>query len=383
MKPEKKIIYGQSSWRLACDTVEGYVTETGGHLGPVTFKLGKRKIQPFSIAPWAEEKLDRSIPPILKVLRGDFFCLPFGGNSTPYRGEHHPPHGETANNRWKFESLVRENNITRLNLCLQTHIRKGDVKKKIALVDNHSAVYSQHIISGNGPMCLGHHAMLRFPDYANSGLISSSHFLFGQVFPGNLEKPENKGYSALSPGHVFHSLKNVLTKRGIRTDLGKYPARKGYEDLVLLVGDPRKPYAWTAVTFPKERYVWFALKDPRILRHTILWISNSGRYYPPWSGRHVNVMGLEEVTSYFHLGLAESASRNSLQTRGYKTCVHLTPDKPLVVNYIMSVQSIPSGFDRVMSIKCAPDAKSVILKSGSGKLVKANIYPDFISSGNL
>jgi hypothetical protein len=40
------------------------------------------------------------IPAILQVLRGDFFCLPFGGNTRSFRGENHPPHGETANARW-------------------------------------------------------------------------------------------------------------------------------------------------------------------------------------------------------------------------------------------------------------------------------------------
>ena len=59
-----------------------------------------------------------------------------------------------------------------------------------------------------------------------------------------------------------------------------------------MVSDTRLPFAWTAVAFPQQRQVWFALKDPRLLRATIFWISNGGRYYPPWNGRHRNVMGL-------------------------------------------------------------------------------------------
>jgi hypothetical protein len=42
-------------------------------------------------------------------------------------------------------------------------------------------------------------------------------------------------------------------------------------------------FAWTAVIFPEQRYVWFALKNPRLLR------SNGGRHYAPWHGRHVSV----------------------------------------------------------------------------------------------
>src|SRR5437870_12966645 len=101
-KPAKKTILGQPSWRMATTNVEAFVTEIGGQLGPVTFDRRRRRIQPLSVAPWATEKLDRSTPPIIKVLRGDFFCLPFGGNSTPYHGERHPIHGETANKKWTF-----------------------------------------------------------------------------------------------------------------------------------------------------------------------------------------------------------------------------------------------------------------------------------------
>jgi len=91
----KRIIHGQPSWRLASTDVEAFVTEMGGHLGPVTFDRKGRKLQPYSVAPWAEEQTDPSLPPILKALRGDFFCLPFGGNATPFGREKHPVHGET------------------------------------------------------------------------------------------------------------------------------------------------------------------------------------------------------------------------------------------------------------------------------------------------
>jgi hypothetical protein len=104
----KRLVLGQPSWRLASTEVEAFVTETGGHLGPVTFDRRGRKIQPLSVAPWAEEEFDPPLRPVIKVLRGDFFCLPFGGNATPFRNEQHPVHGETANARWQFESLARK-----------------------------------------------------------------------------------------------------------------------------------------------------------------------------------------------------------------------------------------------------------------------------------
>jgi hypothetical protein len=149
----------------------------------------------------------------------------------------------------------------------------------------------------------------------------------------------------------------------------------------MLVSDADVPFAWTAVSFPKERYVWFALKDPRVLRETVFWLSNGGRHYPPWNSRHVNVMGLEEVTSYFHCGLAESARKNPISRKGFPTCLKLDSRKPLAVNYIMGVARIPAGFDRVASIQAARGNRGVVLKSASGRQAVAAVNPDFLRAG--
>jgi hypothetical protein len=370
-----RCVLGQSSWRLASRDVEAFVTRVGGHLGPVTFNRQRRKIQPFAVAPWAEEKLDPATPAILRVLRGDFFCLPFGGNATPWRGERHPVHGETANAKWKFVTLQDGC----LHLRLTTRIRPGTVDKRILLRDGHDAVYCQHRIAGmRGPMNLGHHAMLRFPDEPGSGVISTSRFVYGQVLPELFERPENGGYCALLPGAEFETLERVPLLAGGRTDVSRYPARRGFEDLVMLVSDGRLPFAWTAVTFPKRRYVWFALKDPRVLRETVLWISNGGRYYPPWSGRHVNVMGLEEVTGNFHLGLAASVQKNPIAAKGYPTCLQLKPESPVTVNYIMATANVPAGFDRVAAIETNLEGSAVTLRSVSGKAVTRALDVSFL-----
>lgn len=338
---------------------------------------------PYAVAPWAEEDLANVLPPILKVLRGDFFCLPFGGNDTAYQGETHPPHGETANGWWTFESLRHDDRAVTLHASLNTTVRTGHVDKYITLREGHHAIYSRHLISGmSGPMNLGHHAMLKFPDTPGSGVISTSPFLYGQTAPEPVELPENQGYSLLQPDTSFTSLQAVPTITGQQTDLSRYPARKGYEDLVLLVSDPTVDLAWTAVTFLQERFVWFALKDPTVLRQTILWLSNGGRSYAPWNGRHVSVMGLEEVTSYFHYGLAPSARSNSLEQNGYATCLHLDAERPLDVRYIMAVAEIPDGFERLQSIEPSEDNKKVVLKAASGHEVTTSLDLTFLQTAN-
>jgi len=380
MKPIQRIIRGQLSWRLASADVEAFVTQMGGHLGPVTFDCRGRRIQPLAVAPWAEEELPADLPPILRALRGDFFCLPFGGNAKPFEDEQHPLHGETANAVWTFKSIEEADRATTLHLTLKTKARRGKVDKFITLIEGHQAVYTRHRISGmKGPMCLGHHAMLRFPDRPGSGVVSTSPLLFGQVLPEPTERPEQRGYSMLKPGAEFTSLSDVPTITGERSDLSRYPARRGFEDLALIVSDAEVPFGWTAVTFPRERYLWLGLKDPRVLRSTLFWFSNGGRHYPPWNGRHVNVLGLEEVTSFFHYGLAESAHMNSLSQRGYATSLFLRPEHPLDVNSIMAFSSLPPGFDRVVAVESSlGDGGGILVRSASGKTLELALNLDFL-----
>ncbi len=381
-RPAKLVkVLGQPSWRVAASQVEAHVTRLGGHLAPVIFDRGGRRLSPYAVAPWAEEKTPATMPPILKALRGDFFCMPFGGNETPLQGEQFPPHGETANALWHFESLETVEGESTLHLSLETTVRPGRVDKRIRLKDGQNAIYSEHIISGmKGPMSPGHHAILRFPNAPASGVISTSPFLHGEVLPTPFEIPAQRGYSYLKPGALFTNLSAVPALTGENADLSHYPARRGFEDLVMMVSDPALPFAWTAVTFPKVRAVWFSLKNPRILRETVFWLSNGGRHYEPWNGRHVNVMGLEEVTSYFHYGLAESVAKNPISKNGHPTYLTLDPNKPLRVPYIMIMTPVPPGFDSVADIVAAPDQHGVTLLSTSGKRVKVPVDLDFLAA---
>lgn len=373
-------IHGQPSWHLAGSSVETFVTEQGGHLGPTTFRVGNRNVQPYAVAPWAEEATDPELPPMLRVLRGDFFCLPFGGNTELFGDEEHPPHGESANNLWTFDDLRRNGDTVSLHAHLDTVERKGRIRKEITLVDGHTALYQRHTITNmTGPMSFGHHAMLKFPDTEGSGLVSTSPFVLGQTSPVAVENPEQGGDSILAPGARFDALDAVPMVDGELADLSRYPARRGYEDLVLLASDPTLPLAWTAVTFPDRGFVWFTLKDPRVLRQTILWMSNGGRRYAPWNSRHVNVLGLEEVTSYFHFGLAESAAENPLSNQGIPTTAQLD-GKPFHVACISAVAHIPAMFDHVAEIHALDGEDAVMLTSRSGALVRVPLRHRFLAS---
>ncbi len=374
-------IHGQDSWRFNSDMVDAAITRQGGHLAPVRFRLPHGVVEPFSIAPWAEEKIGPKLPALLQSLRGDFFCAPFGGNEKPYRGEHHPPHGETANAQWKLEEIRKSKAETELHLSLETKVRTGRINKMIRLRRGETSLYCRHVLSNmSGKMNLGHHATLKFPDAPGSGFVDTSPISFAQVLPTTFEQPSQRGYSSLKPGAFFSKLDQVPALDGTLADLSRYPARRGFEDLAMVVHQATPEFAWTAVTFPKQRYVWFALKDPRVLRSTVLWISNGGRHYPPWNGRHINVMGLEDVTSYFHMGLAESTRSNPISERGIATHLSLNSTTPLAINYIMAVAAIPRKWGRVKTITAGPHG--ITLHSTAGSDISVTLDLDFLYLGS-
>lgn len=376
--PTLHTVHGQPSWSFKSSHVDAHLTRVGGHLAPVTFRLGGRSVAPFSVAPWAEEKLSPEMPALLRALRGDFFCAPFGGNGVPWRGEQHPPHGETANGTWRLKAFERAGDRVTFHARLELGVRPGVADKFITLVEGQTAVYQRHVLTARGPMSVGHHAMLKFPAAEGSGVVSTSRFTHAQVLPDLFERPENFGYSALKPGSSFRRLDRVPLANGGETDLTRYPARRGFDDLVMLTADAKLPFAWSAVTFPEERYVYFALRDPRTLRHTILWMSNGGRHYAPWNGRHTEVLGIEDTTSYFHYGLAESAKPNPLNRRGVPTTLTLDPKTPTAVNYIIGVAEVPKGFDRVKDIQAVNSGRGIELVAASGRRARAAVEVAFL-----
>lgn len=363
-----RTIKGAASWRFATKTVEAFVTRAGGHLAPVTFDTGAGKIQPYAIAPWGTEVVARGTSRVLRALRGDFFCMPFGENLKAWRGERHPPHGETACGIWRKAKLRSFPEGVEFSVQMRTKQRPGLVIKTIWLREKETNVYCEHKLLGfRGPMCMGHHAMLKFPPEEGCGHISIGPWCKGQVCPVPFESPARGGYSSLRTGARFADLRRVPLAAGGDADLSRYPARAGFEDLVMVSARPGVRLAWTAVAFPRRRYLWFSVKDPGTLASTILWHSNGGRHYAPWAGRHRQVLGLEEVTGNFHFGLAASASARGASRGTVPTVLQLKRKRPLMVRYIMGVVEIPVGFDSVRTVRLRD--KELVFTATSGATI--------------
>lgn len=379
--PRTKLVLGARSWTFASDCVDAALTQQGGHLGPVRFHTARGIVEPFAVAPWGTEKINLDLAPVLQKLRGDFFCAPFGGNERTWRGKKYPVHGATASNPWKFVSYRKTKKSTEFTASLRDRISSGEVTKTIELRSGETNVYCRHQLKKfSGAMSVGHHAMLSFPNEAGPGQILLSPWHQGRVAPRQFETPERGGYSSLKTDAAFSRLDRVPLVGAERSfaDLTCYPAREGFEDLVMVSSRRPAQLAWTTVTFSKPGWLWFAIKDPRTLASTILWHSNGGRHYPPWNGRHRGVLGLEEVTSYFHYGLADSTEPNPLSKVGIPTSLPCRPDRVLTVNYITGVVALPRGFDRLQSVRL--EKTCLIAKAKSGAVTRHPVDLSFFNS---
>ena len=381
---QKATEHSQAGWRLKSDAVSLFVTETGGHMAPVKFYANSNNpIEPYYISPWQDEKHDSMPAEVMVPLRGDFFCMPFGGNGEEVNGEKHTPHGEVSASKWSFAGSGKKGKVSSIKLTMKTKTRSGNATKELRLLEGHNIIYSTHTLAGySGKMPLGHHATLALPEEEGSVRIATSKFEVGFTNPTQFSNPVNREYQSLAMNARFTDLTKVplIWKGAADADCTSFPQRTGHTDLLQICKKPGDEPAWLAATCESRGYLWFSMKDPSILNSTVFWIANKGRHAQPWNGRN-RCLGLEDVCGYFADGLAPSLKPNLVNKAGFATAVELSPDKPTAINYIQGVAKIPRGFTNVKTVRFGDD--KVTFTSVEGKVVEVAVQHRFLKTGRL
>lgn len=362
-------IHGTDSFSLSSDLVTLHVTKEGGHLAPVAFKLDERIVSPYSLSPWKPGEVDAELPVLLKNLRGDFFCLPFG----PQEGGE--PHGETANHHW--EKISDTDNA--LVMEMDASDVSGKITKTISLRDGETALYVEHRIEGvAGDWSYGTHPIIDFsaiPD--GEGRLSVSPFYWASVYPEVFSNPADGAQQALKIGAIFSDLTEVPLEHGETTDLTRYPARPETDDLVMMASRPataEQPFAWSACVL--DGYVWFALKNPEDFPATLFWLSNGGRSAAPWNSRHNRRVGIEEVCSHFCDGV-DLSRKDLLHNLSIPTARSFSKETPVILRFIQAVVAVPENFGKVESI--TPDGDGKVRITGEhGAEVRAKVDWTFV-----
>lgn len=237
----------------------------------------------------------------IQVLRGSMFCMPFGENAEEFNGIKHVLHGKTFNGCWDKASFHAKDNKKELHLKMELDDEGGRGEKVLSFKEGQPVIYEQDIVSGiEASMPVAFHPTLQLPQAVNTALFDISAPLTCYTPPFPPEEAGEKGYSLLKADQEITDLTKALCVDGRIVRLMSCPISRGYEDVVYFLGDTARDFCYTAVTDKEKGYLYFQLKNPRLLSSTMLWISNGGRHYAPWNGRINSVLGIEEACSYFH-----------------------------------------------------------------------------------
>lgn len=364
-------IHGAASHSLSSDLVTLYVTQDGGHLAPVMFKIDERIVSPYSLSPWLPNEVDPTLPVLLKNLRGDFICIPFGPQTDGL------PHGETANSPWK---LVSQDSSS-LTLEIEASDISAKITKTLALRPGETAIYQTHHIDGlEGDWSYGTHPILDLSSLPpGSARLSVSPFRWASVYPECFSNPADGAHQQLKIAAIFSDLSEVPLADGGTTDLSFYPSSSNSDDLVMMISEAstaEQPFAWSACVF--DGYVWFALKNPTDFPATMFWLSNGGRSAAPWNSRHTARIGIEDVCSYF-CDNVDLSRKDLLHNLGVPCTRSFSKDQPVTLKNIQGVAAVPEKFGKVASI--VPVSETEIRITGeNGDMVTVPLDWKFVTA---
>jgi len=119
-----------------------------------------------------------------------------------------------------------------------------------------------------------------------------------------------------------------------------------------------------------------SLKNPGDYPVTFLWFSNGGRYYAPWSSRHLGVLGIEEGRAWSAYGHKASIEDNELSRSGVPT--HVDLGGTVSLSHAVGGIPLPEGWREVASVEVGDGVLKVT--GDDGKTVTYPYDPGFIGA---
>lgn len=311
---------GAAVWQLEWSHGRAQVQQLGAMLGPLHFRLnGARELQVMHVAPWADGPGTAELPGILRRLRGEWPCVPFGRTDLPADlppgWEALPlddawPHGYSANHAWVCDHASPDRlslsidypadaPVARLERHLRPVVGAPTLDIELLIVPRRSL-----------RLPIGLHPTFRLqagPDALANGAVQLELGCHEGIF--SYPSRSAGAITRLTPDRRSDSL-HAVASAGARAgagaggtlDLTRLPMDEAGEELLQVRG-----LRQGAAPAPLSLYyrdedarvgLWW---DSRHLPDLMLWVSNRGRPEFPWNGRHV-ALGAEPVNSVFDLG---------------------------------------------------------------------------------
>jgi hypothetical protein len=327
--------------QISAQGIEVRFDPLGGVIDDVAIENGGMTLRPMHRAPWlvSGETIPGYVAPVERKLAGDFFCAPFGRSAPDM-----PIHGWGANGTWESQGqAIAADGAVTARYGLREQIHGARLAKEITLRPGQPVVYQRHIFEGgSGHVPVAHHAMVRVPGGA---ALSFSQKAFGRTTNSPLESNPARGRSLLKYPQRIESLRRVELADGGFADASHYPFAGRHEDFVALVETEGARIGWSAALAQRDGFLFFAVKDAAALPETLLWMSNGGRDYAPWSGRHTAVLGIEEAATSFHVNGERAGGTDAARATG----VQLGGTN--VIRYAFGAIPAPERWTRVADIQ--------------------------------
>ena len=312
------------------------------------FKINNRLVEPLHSANWVKDQSEdfNNLPGVLKNLRGEFPCVPFGINSpikeipndwkevyseNPYIVNE--PHGFSSNKNWellektnvfaKFKIVYPEEDM--VNYLIRTiEVNNSEPHKiKCSLII---------VVKENCELPIGLHPMINVPVEKNKVKIKPGNFKFGLTYPGLVLPGKTLG----AIGKDFSSIEEIPGFNEQVVDISQPPFDGNYEDLFQLCGID----GTMVIENYLDNYSFKMNWDQKHFSSVLMWLSNKGREEYPWNSEHVT-FGLEPITSTFGLSTHMSNNpKNPINVRGVKTTMQFTKDEEWKTEYSFSIKEI-------------------------------------------
>lgn len=320
------------------------VQRLGAMLAPVTFVLaGGRQVSPMHVAPWAAEPGSAHLPGILKGLRGEWPCVPFG-YSVPADGSpadwaacmdasqaDEEVHGHGSNHPWRWKSGQARSLHLSLDYPASSPVRRVE---RIVTPDPAAPAVDLECRIELRSACrlpLGLHATFRLPDRVGKARIEPGSYDHGRTFPGTVEP----GAALFAIDAGFGDLSAVPLRSGGSADASRLPLPGEVEELLQLNGIDGGVALANLEEGYRVRLSWRREHFPSLL----IWISNRGRQAAPWNGRHL-ALGLEPICSPFGLGPATAAADNPVARSGTPTARPFAAGETFVTRYRIEAEAL-------------------------------------------
>lgn len=320
------------------------VQRLGAMLGPVTFVLPDgRQVNPHHVAPWADEPESAAQPGVLRKLRGEWPCLPFGYTASPegFAEEwaklftpaepDEQVHGYCSNNDWRWEKS--EDGTLKLSYDYPKSNPVSRVERTITPDPNATAIDLEFRaeVREDCRLPVGLHPTFRLPQKPGAARIEPGRFDHGRTYPGKAEP----GTEIFAEDATFTDLAKVPARKGGTIDASRVPFAVDTEELLELNGiDGTAALANEAEGY-RVRVRWQKEHFPSLL----LWYSNRGRKFAPWNGRNL-CLGVEPICSPFGFGVSTAAADNPIARSGTPTVHAFKKGEPFVTRYRIEAEAL-------------------------------------------